>query len=78
VCDSGELVTSSAECDGATDCGDGSDEARCPMFTCRDAAQQVPEAVVCDLARDCSDGSDEDMGCLRLTCQPRGDERIQP
>jgi hypothetical protein len=78
VCDSGELLTREAECDGASDCADGSDEARCAMFTCRNAAQLVPQALVCNLARDCSDGSDEDMGCLKLTCDPRGDERIEP
>jgi hypothetical protein len=46
------------------------------MFQCKDGAQQVPEATVCDMTRDCSDGSDEDQGCLKLSCEPRGDEPI--
>lgn len=77
-CDSGEIVAADAACDGFDDCTDASDEARCAKFTCRDGAQQVPQNVVCDLERDCSDGSDEDQGCLKLSCEPRGDQAVDP
>ncbi|HEX6244642.1 MAG TPA: hypothetical protein VFZ61_27175, partial [Polyangiales bacterium] len=71
VCTDGEKVNAAYECDGEEDCSDGSDEARCATFQCRDGAQLVPQALVCDLERDCSDGSDEDQGCLKLSCEPR-------
>jgi hypothetical protein len=67
-CADGELIDLSWQCDGESDCTDGSDERSCASttFSCDDGLS-IPQAFVCDLERDCSDGSDE-AGCTVLSC----------
>lgn len=49
-------------CDGTADCPDGSDEANCASFSCRDGSMVRASFVACDGRKDCVDGSDEE-GC---------------
>ncbi|XP_036701179.1 low-density lipoprotein receptor-related protein 8 isoform X5 [Balaenoptera musculus] len=86
ACRSGECVHLGWRCDGDRDCKDKSDEADCPLGTCRGDEFQcgdgtcVPAVKRCNQEQDCPDRSDE-AGCLQVlpTSQrnrrrPRGKE----
>uniref|UniRef100_A0A8D1EZU1 EGF-like domain-containing protein n=1 Tax=Sus scrofa TaxID=9823 RepID=A0A8D1EZU1_PIG len=70
ACRSGECVHLGWRCDGDRDCKDKSDEADCPLGTCRGDEFQcgdgtcVPAGKRCDQQQDCPDRSDE-AGCLQ-------------
>ncbi|XP_070224127.1 low-density lipoprotein receptor-related protein 8 isoform X7 [Bos mutus] len=70
ACRSGECVHLGWRCDGDRDCKDKSDEADCPLGTCRGDEFQcgdgtcVPAIKRCNQEQDCPDGSDE-TGCLQ-------------
>nr|XP_031540132.1 low-density lipoprotein receptor-related protein 8 isoform X3 [Vicugna pacos] len=70
ACRSGECVRLSWRCDGDRDCKDKSDEAGCPLGTCRGDEFQcgdgtcVPAIKRCNQEQDCPDRSDE-AGCLQ-------------
>ncbi|XP_064138055.1 low-density lipoprotein receptor-related protein 8 isoform X3 [Loxodonta africana] len=70
ACRSGECVHLGWRCDGDRDCKDKSDEADCPLGTCRGDEFQcedgacVPAIKRCNQEKDCADGSDE-AGCLQ-------------
>ncbi|XP_004588741.2 low-density lipoprotein receptor-related protein 8 isoform X9 [Ochotona princeps] len=70
ACRSGECVHLGWRCDGDHDCKDKSDEADCPLGTCRGDEFQcghgscIPAIKRCDRKQDCPDGSDE-AGCLQ-------------
>ncbi|XP_040834456.1 low-density lipoprotein receptor-related protein 8 isoform X3 [Ochotona curzoniae] len=70
ACRSGECVHLGWRCDGDHDCKDKSDEADCPLGTCRGDEFQcghgtcIPAIKRCDRHQDCQDGSDE-AGCLQ-------------
>ncbi|XP_049630616.1 low-density lipoprotein receptor-related protein 8 isoform X4 [Suncus etruscus] len=70
ACRSGECVHLGWRCDGDHDCKDKSDEADCPLGTCRGDEFRcadgtcVPAVRRCNQERDCPDGSDE-AGCLQ-------------
>ncbi|KAM6219253.1 low-density lipoprotein receptor-related protein 8 isoform 4-T4 [Rhynchocyon petersi] len=70
ACRSGECVHLGWRCDGDRDCKDKSDEADCPLGTCRGDEFQcqdgacVPAIKRCNQELDCADGSDE-AGCLQ-------------
>ncbi|XP_070224126.1 low-density lipoprotein receptor-related protein 8 isoform X6 [Bos mutus] len=71
ACRSGECVHLGWRCDGDRDCKDKSDEADCPLGTCRGDEFQcgdgtcVPAIKRCNQEQDCPDGSDE-TGCLQV------------
>uniref|UniRef100_A0A8C0HWR1 Low-density lipoprotein receptor-related protein 8 n=1 Tax=Balaenoptera musculus TaxID=9771 RepID=A0A8C0HWR1_BALMU len=70
ACRSGECVHLGWRCDGDRDCKDKSDEADCPLGTCRGDEFQcgdgtcVPAVKRCNQEQDCPDRSDE-AGCLQ-------------
>ncbi|KAB0358439.1 hypothetical protein FD754_002595, partial [Muntiacus muntjak] len=70
ACRSGECVHLGWRCDGDRDCKDKSDEADCPLGTCRGDEFRcgdgtcVPAIKRCNQEQDCPDGSDE-TGCLQ-------------
>ncbi|XP_036701182.1 low-density lipoprotein receptor-related protein 8 isoform X8 [Balaenoptera musculus] len=81
ACRSGECVHLGWRCDGDRDCKDKSDEADCPLGTCRGDEFQcgdgtcVPAVKRCNQEQDCPDRSDE-AGCLQeSTCE--GPRRFQ-
>lgn len=64
-CRNGDCVNGNAQCNGYTECQDGSDETDCPstscqanQFRCRNG-QCVNAAVRCNGQTDCQDSSDE-------------------
>ncbi|XP_027464836.1 low-density lipoprotein receptor-related protein 8 isoform X9 [Zalophus californianus] len=75
ACRSGECVHLGWRCDGDRDCKDKSDEADCPLGTCRGDEFQcgdgtcVPTIKRCNQEQDCLDGSDE-AGCLQAGRSP--------
>lgn len=70
-CTSGECVSKVAQCDGMSDCSDGSDESSCNAFTCKtnefrcNTGNCIPSSWECDSQIDCSDGSDEGSKCCK-------------
>ncbi|XP_059878248.1 low-density lipoprotein receptor-related protein 8 isoform X2 [Delphinus delphis] len=70
ACRSGECVHLGWRCDGDRDCKDKSDEADCPLGTCRGDEFRcgdgtcVPAIKRCNQEQDCPDRSDE-AGCLQ-------------
>ncbi|XP_055205258.1 low-density lipoprotein receptor-related protein 8 isoform X9 [Gorilla gorilla gorilla] len=70
ACRSGECVHLGWRCDGDRDCKDKSDEADCPLGTCRGDEFQCGDGTCvlaikhCNQEQDCPDGSDE-AGCLQ-------------
>ncbi|XP_035107415.1 low-density lipoprotein receptor-related protein 8 isoform X8 [Callithrix jacchus] len=70
ACRSGECVHLGWRCDGDRDCKDKSDEADCPLGTCRGDEFQCGDGTCvlaikhCNHEQDCPDGSDE-AGCLQ-------------
>ncbi|XP_035107418.1 low-density lipoprotein receptor-related protein 8 isoform X13 [Callithrix jacchus] len=71
ACRSGECVHLGWRCDGDRDCKDKSDEADCPLGTCRGDEFQCGDGTCvlaikhCNHEQDCPDGSDE-AGCLQV------------
>ncbi|XP_055205256.1 low-density lipoprotein receptor-related protein 8 isoform X8 [Gorilla gorilla gorilla] len=71
ACRSGECVHLGWRCDGDRDCKDKSDEADCPLGTCRGDEFQCGDGTCvlaikhCNQEQDCPDGSDE-AGCLQV------------
>ncbi|XP_059996019.1 low-density lipoprotein receptor-related protein 8 isoform X10 [Lagenorhynchus albirostris] len=71
ACRSGECVHLGWRCDGDRDCKDKSDEADCPLGTCRGDEFRcgdgtcVPAIKRCNQEQDCPDRSDE-AGCLQV------------
>ncbi|XP_054390648.1 low-density lipoprotein receptor-related protein 8 isoform X5 [Pongo abelii] len=71
ACRSGECVHLGWRCDGDRDCKDKSDEANCPLGTCRGDEFQCGDGTCvlaikrCNQEQDCPDGSDE-AGCLQV------------
>ncbi|XP_070116042.1 low-density lipoprotein receptor-related protein 8 isoform X11 [Equus caballus] len=80
ACRSGECVHLGWRCDGDRDCKDKSDEADCPLGTCRGDEFQcgdgtcVPAVKRCNQEQDCPDGSDE-AGCLQVPPASWGNRR---
>ncbi|XP_073936175.1 low-density lipoprotein receptor-related protein 8 isoform X10 [Castor canadensis] len=81
ACRSGECIHLGWRCDGDRDCKDMSDEADCPLGTCRGDEFQCGDGTCvlaikrCNREQDCPDGSDE-AGCLQeSTCE--GPRRFQ-
>uniref|UniRef100_A0ABI7ZHZ3 EGF-like domain-containing protein n=1 Tax=Felis catus TaxID=9685 RepID=A0ABI7ZHZ3_FELCA len=80
ACRSGECVHLGWRCDGDRDCKDKSDEADCPLGTCRGDEFQcgdgtcVPTIKRCNQEQDCLDGSDE-AGCLQVPPTSPGNRR---
>ncbi|XP_064138054.1 low-density lipoprotein receptor-related protein 8 isoform X2 [Loxodonta africana] len=80
ACRSGECVHLGWRCDGDRDCKDKSDEADCPLGTCRGDEFQcedgacVPAIKRCNQEKDCADGSDE-AGCLQVPPASQGNRR---
>ncbi|XP_073936181.1 low-density lipoprotein receptor-related protein 8 isoform X16 [Castor canadensis] len=70
ACRSGECIHLGWRCDGDRDCKDMSDEADCPLGTCRGDEFQCGDGTCvlaikrCNREQDCPDGSDE-AGCLQ-------------
>ncbi|KAM4872688.1 low-density lipoprotein receptor-related protein 8 isoform 11-T11 [Thomomys bottae] len=70
ACRSGECIHLGWRCDGDRDCKDKSDEADCPVGTCRGDEFQCGDGSCvlaikrCNQEQDCPDGSDE-AGCLQ-------------
>ncbi|XP_039329460.1 low-density lipoprotein receptor-related protein 8 isoform X9 [Saimiri boliviensis] len=75
ACRSGECVHLGWRCDGDRDCKDKSDEADCPLGTCRGDEFQCGDGTCvlaikhCNHEQDCPDGSDE-AGCLQAGKSP--------
>uniref|UniRef100_A0A3P8VWJ3 LDL receptor related protein 8 n=1 Tax=Cynoglossus semilaevis TaxID=244447 RepID=A0A3P8VWJ3_CYNSE len=71
-CDNGECVRLTWKCDGDPDCKDKSDEADCPLLTCRPDEFQCGDGSCihgtkqCNKVHDCPDHSDE-SGCVNAT-----------
>ncbi|KAG7513675.1 low-density lipoprotein receptor-related protein 8-like isoform X1 [Solea senegalensis] len=71
-CGSGECVHMNWKCDGDADCKDKSDEANCPLLTCRPDEFQCGDGSCihgtkqCNKVHDCPDYSDE-AGCVNVT-----------
>ncbi|KAM5248297.1 low-density lipoprotein receptor-related protein 8 isoform 2-T2 [Ctenodactylus gundi] len=84
TCRSGECIHLGWRCDGDRDCKDQSDEADCPLGTCRGDEFQCGDGTCvlaikrCNQERDCPDGSDE-AGCLQGECEStcEGPRRFQ-
>jgi len=74
-CDSGDTTFPGADCDGFTDCADGSDEAGCPSdsrFVCA-SGETFPSDFECDGFVDCQDGFSDEENCAE---DPREAQRI--
>ncbi|XP_032874679.1 low-density lipoprotein receptor-related protein 2-like [Amblyraja radiata] len=79
-CNDGQCIPSKWQCNGNSDCDDGSDEAPeiCHLKTCRmgeiscdnDSLQCIPVDWKCDGERDCSSGRDEE-NCGHLACSQK-------
>ncbi|KAJ8378481.1 hypothetical protein AAFF_G00239450 [Aldrovandia affinis] len=71
-CGSGECLRLHWKCDGDSDCKDKSDEANCPLLTCRPDEFQCGDGLCihgakqCNKVHDCPDSSDE-AGCINAT-----------
>lgn len=72
LCDDGQEISGSLECDLVSDCDDDSDEAYCDpammRFYCEDGSGWIDADFFCDGVDDCADGSDE-PGCAETLCQ---------